>query len=238
MQVSIQLDKQALTPEEEAAITVTEAKAVSGGVYLAISSNEEQLGSIGSMATVPITECGDGLCQLGEPVQADEVLTPDEECRLEDCPVRIGTCPAPGESEVGNPTEACGGNGHCDLASLTCVCATGYAGDACEACATGYVRTDSSGYDICERDVSMQLAGGDADAPEAGASPSPDDDDSGPPPEIMPVTQVRLRRFVAGFVGLFLAMDGLQVSCKSCSSGWLLQSSVTASSMFSLWLAA
>ena len=56
-----------------------------------------------------------------------------------DCPVTLGSCPSPGSAEVGDPARPCGGNGWCQLATLACACATGYAGDGCEYCSERYV---------------------------------------------------------------------------------------------------
>ena len=102
-----------------------------------------------SVEAIPV--CEDGVCSPGEP-RVKGQPDGDAVC-MEDCPLMLGQCDAPGSLDLGDETLPCGGPGFgiCDLATLTCDCYKGYAGPACNWCDDGYVRNG----DACEVQVRM-----------------------------------------------------------------------------------
>lgn len=77
--------------------------------------------------------CGNTRCERGEECT-------DPRCTfgcLRDCPAYQGTCPV-GINTQGYQT-VCSSVGTCVAAAATCVCNTGYAGNACEECAVDFV---------------------------------------------------------------------------------------------------
>ena len=127
----------------------------------------------------------------GEAPLAAQPATPST-CAA-DCPVTLGTCPSPGSAEVGDPARPCGGNGWCQLATLACACATGYAGDGCEYCAERYVAMPAAPSDA-------QDSGGEGSGVQRRCEPYlniwAEVDNGEALPEARPVEQVRpqLRR--------------------------------------------
>jgi len=86
--------------------------------------------------------CGDGICGPGEtPIYgvAASALTCSD-----DCAFTLAACPSPGSAEVGDPSRACGGHGRCMMASKSCACFVGYAGDACNFCAPSFMLSQGS----------------------------------------------------------------------------------------------
>jgi hypothetical protein len=114
---------------------ITDSAGIAGAIL--VSAEQDGL-SISSLSVAIVVVCGDGECSTGEAKikgQADTNST----C-LKDCPVVIGSCDAPGSSDVGDSTKQCGGHGICNLLSLVCTCTKGYAGDSCAYCSDGYRR--------------------------------------------------------------------------------------------------
>lgn len=153
---------------------MTDKSALGGEFFVAMLLDGRY--SIGSLEVGITTTCDDGTCQVGEPVIEGVPDTPGVTCP-EDCPVVLGTCPGPGSTGVGDPAAQCGGHGWCNLATLTCVCAESYAGDACDFCAPGYVRRGGGGGDSgeaswCEVNTSaLRQRGGTDTGSDTGGQP-------------------------------------------------------------------
>jgi len=87
--------------------------------------------------------CGNGLCEVGEPC-LDSACDSAGTCAA-DCGRHALMCAS---DAAGLP---CGGMGACQLSSGKCACVTGYAGSACDACASDYISTAgaSPGSSVC-----------------------------------------------------------------------------------------
>jgi hypothetical protein len=128
---------------------ITDPGEIAGAWMVAAQTNNLQSSGL-DVQTVVV--CGDQVCSPGEPPIRNSPET-DLTCGS-DCPITIGSCDAPGGDDVGDSSVPCGGFGTCNLATLTCNCFTGYAGDACGYCAAGYVRNGQQ----CEIIISAVVA--------------------------------------------------------------------------------
>jgi|GEM_PF-3140698 len=82
--------------------------------------------------------CEDGYCDINNQCIPDGTMNPENDCE---------TCDVASGSEAWSPVNAgtsCGDNQECDGIGA-CVCATGYTGDACDQCDTGYQDNDEDG---------------------------------------------------------------------------------------------
>ena len=157
-QVVVEL--QSLTTEEQASSNAIVDKSSMGGrVFVGMETSTTFAGKASAPDVGILTTCGDKTCHLGEEVTVDPATGEQRGCDF-DCPVVLGDCFGPGSSEVGNPTEQCGGFGYCNRAAQICVCAEGYGGDACEYCTDGYLRVPGSGveHEVCELNVNALKA--------------------------------------------------------------------------------
>eukprot|EP00803_Ostreobium_quekettii_P008332 evm.model.scf_1966.1 EVM.evm.TU.scf_1966.1 scf_1966:724-5250(+) len=102
---------------------------------------------LGRLAAVEVSsivargQCGNGLCEWGEGPDT-RCAASDPACRergcAQDCPFPWIPCPeAPADN---GQLAACSGRGKCYHASGKCDCYTGYTGDKCDKCASGWIR--------------------------------------------------------------------------------------------------
>jgi hypothetical protein len=90
-----------------------------------------------------LPECGNSQCEYGEPCGGHSNSSCLPSACMRDCAVSRSSCPM-GLNASGAAT-VCSGSGSCLPASGTCACFKGYVGDACQKCATNFVRTRQSG---------------------------------------------------------------------------------------------
>ena len=83
------------------------------------------------------SECASGFVPVGEQCMQGTCTT-NEECSDDDPCTGTETCGPDHTCAPGTPIE-CGVYGTCASATGTCACDPGYTGDACDACADGYV---------------------------------------------------------------------------------------------------
>ena len=94
------------------------------------------------------TACGNSYCEYGEEptvCAADGSCSANPDACPSDCPLSRSQCPG-ASTNTTSAIVACGGHGRCLTASGSCSCFSGYVGDACDACAAGYLPL---GTDTC-----------------------------------------------------------------------------------------
>jgi Laminin EGF domain len=127
-----------------------------------------------------------GVCETGEPSGSTDCIEPVE------CPEPIAS---PGSIFLGSPGLVCAGNGACNRADGSCVCAQGYAGNACDRCDedAGYadVRV-SDDMSVCSKLASDFAPASEPPAqPTATPKPPAPARDRGPTPNPPPPAQHR-----------------------------------------------
>ena len=97
----------------------------SGGTYSALATlpGSEKVESVEASGV-----CGNNVCEVDETKDTCPV----------DCPFELKTCPT--QTKLGDASKVCGAVGTCLPGSGECNCFTGYTGDGCGECASGYVQ--------------------------------------------------------------------------------------------------
>ena len=91
------------------------------------------------------TVCGNQQCELDEacPSTTDDTTNATSQCCPADCPVAVHRCAIDGATGL-----VCSGHGSCLTGVGACWCFDGYTGDACDSCASPYVRVPGPGHPL------------------------------------------------------------------------------------------